>query len=49
MSKKNKEKKGQTVTEETASEVEEIKEEASAEETAEKEAPKAEKIGRAHV
>ncbi|MBQ1679078.1 MAG: nucleotide exchange factor GrpE [Oscillospiraceae bacterium] len=42
MSKKNKEKKGQTVTEETASEVEEIKEEASAEETAEKEAPKAE-------
>ena len=42
MSKKNKEKKDQTVTEETASEVEEIKEEASAEETAEKEAPKAE-------
>ena len=42
MSKKNKEKKDQTVTEETASEVEEIKEEASAEDTAEKEAPKAE-------
>ena len=42
MSKKNKEKKDQPVTEETASEVEEIQEEAPAEETAEKEAPKEE-------
>jgi molecular chaperone GrpE len=42
MSKKNKEKKDQPVTEETASEVEEIKEALPEEETAEKEAPKEE-------
>ena len=42
MSKKNKEKKDQPVTEESASEVEEIKEELPEEETAEKEAPKEE-------
>ena len=42
MSKKNKEKKDQPVTEETASEVEEIKEALAEEETAEKEAPKEE-------
>ena len=42
MSKKNKEKQAQPVTEETASEVEEIKEELPREETPEKEAPKEE-------
>ena len=42
MSKKNKEKKDQPVTEEPASEVEEIKEALPEEETAEKEAPKEE-------
>ena len=42
MSKKNKEKKDQPVTEETVSEVEEIREEVPAEETPEKEAPKEE-------